>query len=92
VDDVERRLTGAGATVRRTGPVLLVGGLTDDELLDLAARAVADSGARLRRLGRHRRTLDDIFAEPIPPAPGALGDVAPTEPPYRAAVDGGAGS
>jgi len=92
VAEVQRRLVGAGATVRRSGTVLSAGGLTDDELLDLAARAVADSGARLRRLGRHRRSLDDIFAEPVAAAPGQLGDEPPREPPYRSPVGAGGDS
>ena len=63
IDDVAARLTAAGAGVRRSGTMLSVVGLADDELFDLAARSVAASGARLRRLGSHRRTLDDIFAD-----------------------------
>jgi ABC-2 type transport system ATP-binding protein len=62
IDDVVARLTAAGAGVRRHGTVLSVVGLDDDELFDLTARAVAEAGARIRRLGQHRRTLDDIFA------------------------------
>jgi ABC-2 type transport system ATP-binding protein len=63
VDDVVARLVAAGAGVRRNGTTLSVVGLSDDELFDLAARSVADAGARIRRLGQHRRTLDDIFSE-----------------------------
>jgi ABC-2 type transport system ATP-binding protein len=63
IDDVAAQLSAAGAGVRRTGTTLSVVGLGDDELFDLAARSVARSGARLRRLGAHRRTLDDIFAD-----------------------------
>jgi ABC-2 type transport system ATP-binding protein len=63
VDDVAARLVAAGAGVRRNGTTLSVVGLTDDELFDLAARSVVGAGARLRRLGHHRRTLDDIFAD-----------------------------
>lgn len=63
VDDVAARLVAAGAGVRRNGNTLSVVGLTDDELFDLAARSVADAGARIRRLGQHRRSLDDIFAD-----------------------------
>lgn len=83
VDDVVRALESAGVTVRRSGSALSLAGLGAEELLDHAARAVADSGARLRRLGRHRRTLDDIFAEPVSEAEGALGDDPPTAPRYR---------
>ena len=61
-DDVVARLVAAGAGVRRSGSVLSIIGLPDDELFDLAARAVAETGARIRKLGQHRRTLDDIFA------------------------------
>ena len=72
VDDVVDRLIAAGAGVRRNGSTLSVAGLGDDELFDLAARSVAEAGARLRRLGQHRRTLDDIFADdsPVTPVPG----------------------
>ena len=40
--------------------------MTDDELFDLAARSATEAGARLRRLGQHRRSLDDIFADDAP--------------------------
>lgn len=71
VDDVAARLVAAGAGVRRNGSMLSVVGLTDDELFDLAARSVADAGARIRRLGSHRRTLDDIFSDDASaPMPG----------------------
>ena len=63
VDDVAARLVAAGAGVRRNGATLSIVGFADDELFDLAARSVAESGARIRRLGRHRRSLDDIFAD-----------------------------
>ncbi|HSP27040.1 MAG TPA: ATP-binding cassette domain-containing protein, partial [Ilumatobacteraceae bacterium] len=63
IDDVAERLVAAGAGVRRNGAMLSVIGLTDDELFDLAARSVVDAGARIRRLGNHRRTLDDIFSD-----------------------------
>jgi len=63
VDDVAERLVAAGAGVRRNGATLSIVGLADDELFDLAARSVAESGARIRRLGQHRRSLDDIFAD-----------------------------
>jgi ABC-2 type transport system ATP-binding protein len=63
VDDVAARLVAAGAGVRRNANELSVVGLGDDELFDLVARSVTEAGARIRRLGRHRRTLDDIFAD-----------------------------
>ena len=62
VDDVAARLVAAGAGVRRDGSTLSIVGMSDDELFDLAARSVADAGARIRRLGQHRRSLDDIFS------------------------------
>jgi ABC-2 type transport system ATP-binding protein len=62
IDDVEIALSAAGVGVRRSGTTLSVVGLPDDELFDLAARAVARAGARIRTLGQHRRTLDDIFS------------------------------
>ncbi len=73
IDDVVTLLVAGGAGVRRSGPVLSVVGLTDDELFDLAARSVAQAGARIRRLGQHRRTLDDIFAGPVAGGPDAEG-------------------
>jgi ABC-2 type transport system ATP-binding protein len=62
IDDVVALVAAGGARVRRDGFVLSIDGLPDDELFDLAAASVARSGARLRKLGQHRRTLDDIFA------------------------------
>ncbi len=76
VDDVAARLVAAGAGVRRNGNSLSVVGLTDDELFDLTARSVADAGARIRRLGQHRRTLDDIFSDDAPGGFGPGGDGA----------------
>ena len=61
-DAVVQHLTEGGASVRRDGLVLMISGLDDDALLDLARDAVASSRARLRRLGVRRRTLDDIFS------------------------------
>ena len=65
IDDVAALMTAAGAGVRRSGATLSVVGMPDDDLFDLAARSVAQSGARIRKLGQHRRTLDDIFSGPI---------------------------
>ncbi len=76
VDDVAARLVAAGAGVRRNGNSLSVVGLGDDELFDLAARSVAEAGARIRRLGQHRRSLDDIFAADGPGGDGAGEDRA----------------
>ncbi|HYN34762.1 MAG TPA: ABC transporter ATP-binding protein [Ilumatobacteraceae bacterium] len=66
IDDVVALLSAAGVGVTRSGTSLSVVGLPDDELFDLTAHCVAQAGARLRRLGQHRRSLDDIFsmAEP----------------------------
>ncbi len=71
VDDVVAHLIAAGAGVRRNGAAMTVVGKPDDELFDLAARSVVEAGARLRRLGQHRRTLDDIFADNGPGGVGA---------------------
>jgi ABC-2 type transport system ATP-binding protein len=65
IDDVERRLAGAGLTVRRTGFTLAVSGRPDEELFDAIAQSVAASGARVRRLGPRRRSLDDVFTSEI---------------------------
>jgi ABC-2 type transport system ATP-binding protein len=62
IDEVVSSLIAAGTTVTRTGMVLSIGGKPDDDLFDLANVSVASAGARIRRLGQHRRTLDDIFA------------------------------
>ena len=61
IDDVVALVEAAGARVRRDGQVLSIDGLPDDDLFDLASASVARAGARIRRLGEHRRTLDDIF-------------------------------
>jgi ABC-2 type transport system ATP-binding protein len=72
-DEVVTGLVGAGLVVRRDGTVLSIRGGPDDELFDVVARTVAQAGARLRRLGRHRRSLDDIFTESGPGGDGAGG-------------------
>lgn len=58
---VVERLERAGVQVRRDGTHLAVVGADDEELLDLARDAVAAAGARIRKLGQRRRTLDDLF-------------------------------
>jgi ABC-2 type transport system ATP-binding protein len=73
IDDVVTTLVEAGVGVRRTGAVLSVTGRSDDELFDLAARSVARAGARVRRLGQHRRSLDDIFTDAPAPTEGRPG-------------------
>jgi ABC-2 type transport system ATP-binding protein len=70
VDDVVRALRAAGVGVERSGTVLSVIGRSDDELFDLVGAAVAGAGARLRRLGQLRRSLDDIFSASADAAPG----------------------
>lgn len=62
-DAVVEAISAAGAAVEVTGSVMSVTGRPDAELFDIVAMAVADHGARLRRLGQRRRTLDDIFTE-----------------------------
>ncbi len=69
IDDVVALLSAAGVGVTRSGSSLSVVGLADDDLFDLTARCVAQAGARLRRLGQHRRSLDDIFSMAEPGAP-----------------------
>jgi ABC-2 type transport system ATP-binding protein len=61
IDEVVCSLIAGGAAVRRSGMVLSIGGKPDGDLFDLANTSVASAGARIRRLGQHRRTLDDIF-------------------------------
>jgi ABC-2 type transport system ATP-binding protein len=61
IDDVVRRLEASGAIVQRSATTLSILGADDDELFDRAADAIADAGARVRRLGQRRRTLDDLF-------------------------------
>jgi len=61
VDEVERLLTGAGVEVERTGTTLRLGGQGRDELSDRARDAVAEAGARIRRLEARQRTLADLF-------------------------------
>jgi len=61
VADVITDLESHGASVDHVGTVLVVTGLTDDELFDLVGSAVATAEARLRRLAPRRRSLDDIF-------------------------------
>ncbi len=61
VDAVERALRAAGVALERVGSTLRLGGLERDELCDRARDAVADAGARIRRLETRRRTLADLF-------------------------------
>ncbi len=61
VDAVESTLRGTGIEVERTGTTLRLGGAGRDELSDRARDAVADAGARIRRLEARQRTLADLF-------------------------------
>ncbi|WP_419922490.1 ABC transporter ATP-binding protein [Candidatus Poriferisodalis sp.] len=61
VDLVENTLRGAGVEVQRLGTTLRLGGGDRDELCDRARDAVAEAGARIRRLETRRRTLADLF-------------------------------
>ena len=61
VDAVEHALRAAGIDVERTGTTLRLGGREREVLCDRARDAVADAGARIRRLETRRRTLADLF-------------------------------
>ena len=61
VDAVEHALRAAGLEVERLGTTLRLGGRERDVLCDRARDAVADAGARIRRLETRRRTLADLF-------------------------------
>ena len=61
VDSVVAALRSGGLEVRRDGAVLKVHGAGFEELCDRARDAVADAGARIRRLDASRRTLGDLF-------------------------------
>ena len=61
VDAVELALRAAGVALERVGTTLRLGGLERDELCDRARDAVANAGARIRRLETRRRTLTDLF-------------------------------
>ncbi len=74
IDAVAAQLAASGATVHRSGATLSILGADDDELFDRAAIAIADAGARVRRLGQRRRTLDDLFESHDLIAPDAGAD------------------
>ena len=61
VDAVELALRAAGIALERVGTTLRLGGLERDELCDRARDAVAEAGARIRRLETRRRSLADLF-------------------------------
>ena len=62
---VEDGLVERGLVVRRVDFALSVSGASDDELFDAVVAAVASAGARVKTLGRRRRTLDDVFTNDI---------------------------
>lgn len=65
IDAVVQHLVGAGVSVQRTDAVLAINGRPDHELFDLSTAAIASSGARVKRLGQRRRTLDDVFTDDV---------------------------
>ncbi len=65
VDAVETALLQGGFEVRRVDFTIGVSGRDDAELFDAVTAAVATAGARIRRLGSRRRTLDDVFTADI---------------------------
>ncbi len=66
VEAVEQSLRGVGVEVERSGTTLRLGGADRDELSDRARDAVAEAGARIRRLEARRRTLSDLFEATAP--------------------------
>jgi ABC-2 type transport system ATP-binding protein len=58
---VAAALESAGCGIEREGDTLVVLGPSADEILDRTRDAVADHGARVRRLSPRRRTLEDLF-------------------------------
>lgn len=63
VADVATRLERAGLEVRVDRVTLQVIGPDRDQLLDLTRDAIADAGARVRRITTRRRTLEDLFTK-----------------------------
>ena len=63
VEAVESTLRSGGLDVRRSEATLRLRGEDFDELCDRARDAVAEAGARIRRLETRRRTLEDIFED-----------------------------
>ena len=64
IDAIVADLIAAGFGAERTGAIVTLDGADDDVLFDRAGAAIARHGARLRRLERRRRSLDDLFADP----------------------------
>jgi len=67
IDAVEQLLVDRGWSVERRHVHLTITGENDDEVFDAVVRAIAESGARIGRLGHRRRTLDDMFTAEAPP-------------------------
>ncbi len=63
IDDVADALAASGLDVERDGAVLTVVGPDTDVLADATRDAVAEHGARIRRLSSRKRTLEDLFME-----------------------------
>lgn len=63
VSEVATRLERAGLEVRVDRVTLQVIGPDRDQLLDLTRDAIADVGARVRRIVTRRRTLEDLFTK-----------------------------
>lgn len=63
VDGVEQRLRHAGLDVTRDFSTVRVTGSDRQGALDAIRDAVANEGARVRRLGVDRRRLEDLFVE-----------------------------
>jgi ABC-2 type transport system ATP-binding protein len=80
VDAVGERLRAAGLAVTSTGAVLSVTGRPDDELFDRVAEAVVGAGARLRRLGPRRHSLDDLFDDAAAGRPATAGPAVAVRP------------
>jgi ABC-2 type transport system ATP-binding protein len=57
---VERWITNAGHSVTRDGTTLTINGDSDD-VFDVARDAVAATGARVRRFGTRRTSLEEVF-------------------------------
>ncbi|MGA9275339.1 ABC transporter ATP-binding protein [Ilumatobacter sp.] len=67
IDAVASKLRDCGLSVHRGDLALSVSGATDEELFDAVLVAVAATHARIRTLGRRRRTLDDVFTNDFAP-------------------------
>ena len=63
VDAVEASLRAGGLEVRRRDATLALRGAAFEELCDRSRDAVAEAGARIRRLDTQRRTLEDLFED-----------------------------